>query len=183
MSRGGYFALLMLVFDVRSLAVQAAKVDGALPPDDAIWMAEDVRPAGPLAVTGRVSTAGRGRFYFSGRFSGAVRLECRRCLAPVEVAVTNDVAALFSDEEGEDAGDPDVFALADGGRNVDVRSAVREAWLLNVPAFAQCREDCRGICPTCGTDLNTGTCSCEPVTDSRWDALRALRGGAKSGRP
>ena len=165
----------MLSFDVRSVVAQAGKVDGALAPDDAIWMAGDTRPDAPLEVTGRVSAAGHGRFYFHGRFEGSVTLVCRRCLVPVTVAVADEAAAVFSDAESEDGDDPDVFALAEGGRMVDIRPAIREQWLLDVPSFAECRADCRGICPTCGTDLNAGTCSCVPAPDSRWHALRATR--------
>ena len=57
-----------------------------------------------------------------------------------------------------------------------MRPALREQWLLAVPAFAQCRVDCKGLCPTCGADLNAGACDCAPVTDSRWDTLRKVRG-------
>jgi uncharacterized protein len=165
----------MLSFDIRSLVGQAGKVEGEIAPDDPIWMPEDVRPAAPLRVTGRVSAAGDGRFYFHGRYEGTAALECKRCLTPVVIPVAEEVSALFSDESGEDADDPDVFPLAEGRSTVDVRPVIREQWLLQVPAFALCREECRGICPTCGTDLNAGACTCAPATDSRWNALRALR--------
>jgi uncharacterized protein len=165
----------MLSFDVRSLAVNAAVVEGELPPDDEVWLPEDVRPNAPIQVTGRVSAAGNDRFYFSGHMAGSVTLDCRRCLTPVAVAVADDVAAIFSDGSTEDADDPDIFPLAGGGKKVDLRPAIREQWVLNVPAFAQCREDCKGICPTCGADLNDGACSCAPTTDSRWNTLRATR--------
>lgn len=168
----------MLVFDVRSLAVQAASVDGDLQPDDSIWMAEDVRPEAPIRATGRVSVAGHDRYYFSGRIRGETTLDCRRCLTPVKVAVDETASAIFSEAEHEDAGDPDVFPLAEGGRTVDLRPAIREQWLLNVPSFALCRPDCRGLCATCGADLNAGTCECVPAPDSRWEALRAMRGQA-----
>jgi uncharacterized protein len=168
----------MLSFDVRSLAVQAAKVEGALAPNDEVWLTEDVRPDATLTVVGRLSGAGNGRFYFNGRFSGTVTLECRRCLTPVSVAVGEEMAVIFADVEGQDLDDPDIFVLAAGGKKVDVRPAVREQWLLNVPSFAECRPDCRGICPTCGADLNAGACSCAPVPDRRWNALRATRSQA-----
>lgn len=171
--------MVMWSFDVRSLVAQAGTVDGALAPDDAIWMPEDTRPDSPLQVTGRLSGAGHGRFYFHGRFQGTVTLECRRCLVPVTVAVANEAAAIFSDAEIEDGDDPDVFALAEGGRMVDIRPAIREQWLLDVPSFAECRAECRGICPTCGADLNAGTCSCVPAPDSRRHALRAMRSEAE----
>jgi uncharacterized protein len=93
----------------------------------------------------------------------------------VTVAVDETASAIISVAESEDAGDPDVFPLAEGGRVVDLRPVIREQWLLNVPSFAQCRPDCRGICATCGTDLNAGACECAPAADSRWEALRAGR--------
>lgn len=175
---GGYFSALMLSFDIRSLHVQPGKVEGSLAPDDPVWMDEDVRPDAPLQVTGRVSVAGQGRFYFSGRFDGQVTLDCKRCLTPVAVSVGDQTAAIFSDAGTEDEGDPDVFALADGGATLDVRPVIREHWLLQVPTFALCRPECRGICPTCGIDRNVGTCSCAPAPDSRWNALRAARSRA-----
>jgi uncharacterized protein len=138
-------------------------------------MPEDMRPDEPIRVTGRVSAAGPDRFYFSGRIEGSATMDCRRCLVPVRVAVGEQASAIFSEAEAEDEGDPDVFPLAEGGRAVDLRPAVREQWLLNVPSFAQCRPDCRGICPSCGADLNAGACTCAPVPDSRWQALRAVR--------
>jgi uncharacterized protein len=169
----------MLVFDVRSVAVNAAMVDGSLAPDDDIWMPDDVRPDEAAHVTGRLSGAGNGRFYFTGRIAGTVARECRRCLIPFKVAVEiTDAAAIFTEADNEEAGDPDVFPLAEGGKKVDLRPAIREQWLLNVPSFAECRPDCAGICPTCGADLNAGPCSCAPATDSRWTALRALRSQA-----
>ena len=175
---GRYFSALMLSFDIRSLLVNPGKVDGSLAPDDEVWMDGDVRPDAPLQVTGRVSVAGQDRFYFNGRFDGHVTVDCKRCLTPVAVAVGDHVAAIFSDAGGEDTDDPDVFALTDGGATLDVRPVIREQWLLQVPSFALCRPDCRGICPTCGIDRNVGTCSCAPVSDSRWDALRAARSRA-----
>lgn len=166
----------MLSFDVRDLAVHAAAVDGELWADDAVWMSEDQRPDGAIRVTGRLSGAGEGRYYFTGRLEGVVQMECARCLTPTTVTVADDVAALLTDIANEDADDPDVFPLSDGGAAVDLRDAVREQWILAVPSFALCRPECRGLCAHCGADLNAGPCSCAPVPDSRWDALRdALR--------
>jgi addiction module HigA family antidote len=167
----------MLSFDIRTLESVAAQVDGDLPADDPIWTAADTRPLDAVHVEGRFSSAGSGRFYFSGRFSGAVKLECRKCLTDVTREVSEEVHFLFApsgDTTTED--DPDVFTYDPGARQIDVRPAVREGWLLSVPAFAECREDCKGLCLTCGANLNEGPCNCEPATsDARWDSLRHAR--------
>jgi uncharacterized protein len=165
----------MLSFDRSSLEKQAARVDGRLRPDDPVWQEGDIRPARDIEVSGRLSAAGEGRFYFSGRFDGAVDTECRRCLTAVTVPVAEELHLVFADAGDAEADDSDAYLIDPRNDMVDLRPAVREEWLLAAPAFALCREDCKGLCPRCGADLNQGPCACEPETDRRWDALKALR--------
>jgi uncharacterized protein len=175
----------MLSFDIRTLESAAAQVVGDLPADDPIWTAADTRPLDAVHVEGRFSSAGNGRFYFSGRFSGAVKLDCRKCLTEVARDVNEDAHFLFApadDPTTED--DPDVFAYDPGAHQLDVRPAVREGWLLSVPTLVDCREDCKGLCLKCGADLNEGACDCEPITtDARWDSLRHSSSDATISKP
>jgi len=166
----------MLSFDIRSLASKAVHVDGALTADDPVWREEDPRPSRPVHVVGRLSAAGVGRYYFSGHLDGEVAGECRRCLTDVTTAIDEDVQLLFVEADTEGAEDPDVFVIDPRAHELDLRPALREQWLLAVPALVECRADCKGLCPTCGTDLNAGDCDCAPVTDSRWESLRNVRG-------
>jgi uncharacterized protein len=166
----------MLSFDIRSLASQAVHVDGNLAADDPVWQDDDPRPSTPVHVVGRLSSAGADRYYFSGRFEGEVAGECRRCLTDVTAPVAENVQLLFVEAETEGADDPDVYVVDPRAPDLDLRPALREQWLLAVPAFLECRDDCKGLCPTCGADLNAGACDCAPATDSRWDALRKVRG-------
>jgi uncharacterized protein len=168
----------MLSFDIGGLEEHAARVDGFLAVDDAVWQDGDPRPASPVHATGRLSRAGAGRFYWSGRIEGTVIGSCRRCLTTLSAPVREDVHFIFAETDDAEAEDPDVFALPAGARQIDLRPAIREQWLLSAPSFALCREDCKGLCARCGADLNAGDCSCEPDVDSRWDALRKLRGQA-----
>ena len=89
--------------------------------------------------------------------------------------VSDDVHLIFVEAGEEEIDDPDVYVIDARARELDLRPAVREHWLLAAPAFALCREDCKGLCPTCGADLNAGPCDCPPLSDSRWDALRNAR--------
>ena len=168
----------MLSFDLRSLETKAVHVDGALGPDDPIWEEGDVRPT-ELRITGRLSSAGEGRFYFSGRIEGRLTLPCRLCLEEVDVGVDEEVHFLLAEIGAEEADDPDVFPYDPNERNLDIRPSVRETWLLTAPAYVQCSEDCKGLCATCGTNLNESTCNCTPTaTDSRWGALLKHQGDA-----
>jgi uncharacterized protein len=168
----------MLVFELRSLASTAAQVDDVLPSDDPVWEEGDIIPPGGVHVTGRLSAAGvvGDRFYFSGHLSGEVVGECRRCLTEARASATEDAQLLFVEEGADDlVDDPDVFLYDPRSPGLDLRPAIREQWLLAAPKFVQCQPDCKGLCPTCGTDLNAGPCACEPVSDNRWAALRAAR--------
>ena len=166
----------MLSFDIGSLQSHAAAVDGELAPDDTIWQEGDVRPSGPIRVNGRLSVAGEGRYYFSGRIEGDSAGECRRCLADVSEHVAVESHMVFADADLDDADDAsDVYLVDADARTLDLRPAVREEWLLAVPAFPLCREDCKGFCPKCGAELNEAPCDCPPTTDSRWDALSEAR--------
>jgi uncharacterized protein len=167
----------MLSFDIRALESKAVHVEGRLPADDPIWQDGDPRPAEPIRVSGRLSPAGAGRFYFSGRFEGATIAECRRCLTDVEATVGDDAHFIFAEPATDGADDPDVYPVDPRGKDLDLRPAVRELWLLAAPRYVQCREDCKGLCPKCGADLNAGPCGCTESTDARWDALRSARNG------
>jgi uncharacterized protein len=73
--------------------------------------------------------------------------------------VTTDVDALFTaDPDLQD--DPNVYPLEEPVAHVDLSPAVREELALAAPAYPVCREDCAGLCPTCGADLNQGPCQC-----------------------
>lgn len=164
----------MLSIDIRSLDSQAARVDAVLSRDDAVWEDDDVRPTDGVHVTGRLSRAGSDRYYFSGRLEGTVATQCRRCLEPVASGITDELHLIFAEPGAVGSEDPDVYAVSPTARELDLRPAVREQWLLAAPTLLLCREDCGGLCPRCGADLNEGPCGCPPDNDSRWNALRTL---------
>lgn len=165
----------MLVFDKRSVQAKAAVVDATLAPDDPVWQASDNAPSSALRVTGRLSAAGPERFYWHGQIAGDAVLPCRRCLTDTKVHVEDEAHVIFAEADSDEADDPDVQVLDDRSNQIDLRGVVREQWLLNAPSFAVCREDCKGLCPTCGKDLNEGPCDCPAARDSRWDALRKVK--------
>ena len=166
----------MLSFDVRSVAAKAVQVDAELSPQDPVWQDGDPVPSEPLHVTGRLSPAGPAgdRFYWHGHVEGNVTMPCRRCLAETTVHVQDEAHVIFAEAGSDDTEDPDVYVLDERSNQIDLRPAVREQWLLNVPAFAECRAECKGFCPSCGKDLNEGPCDCGAARDTRWDALRKV---------
>ena len=169
----------MLSFDIRSLAERAVAVDDTLSADDSVWLAGDPKPIGAIHVKGRLSPAGPDRYYWHGSIEGDVSLACSRCLGDADAHVSDEAHLIFAEAKTEGVeDDPDVFLLDDRLPDLDLRPAIREQWLLNVPGYALCRDDCKGLCPTCGAELNVGPCACaSSAADPRWDALRKSRGG------
>ena len=167
---------VMLSFDIGVLHTTAAAVSGDLAADDPVWEAADVRPAKGIHVTGRFSATGGGQYYFTGRMAGEIETECSRCLSEAQAAVSEELQIIFAEPGAAGEDDPDVYPVDDRAKEIDLRAAVREQWLLTVPSFALCREDCKGLCPSCGTDLNLGSCNCATVTkDPRWTAMEQIR--------
>jgi uncharacterized protein len=162
----------MLTFDLRSLEAQAANVDDRLDSDDAVWQEGDPKPDAGVRVTGRLSATGTGQFYWHGRISGDVTMDCRRCLKEAHGHVEDESHIIYSEPDELTEDDPDVYPIEAGANELDLRPAIREEWLLAQPRYVLCRDDCKGLCPRCGKDLNEGPCDCPPQTDSRWDSLR-----------
>ena len=166
----------MLSFDISSVHAEAVQVNADLSADDSVWQEEDLKPAGPVHVTGRLSATGSGQFYFHGVLKGAAEGECRRCLNDVREGIEAEVQFIFAEPDTETSEDPDVFPVDVRVNRIDLRQAIREEWMLVAPAFPVCREDCKGLCPMCGVDLNAASCGCtRTTTDKRWDALHSLQ--------
>ncbi|HEX8903626.1 MAG TPA: DUF177 domain-containing protein [Longimicrobiaceae bacterium] len=145
-----------------------------VPPDHPMWEGSGVELTEPLEVDLTARSVGDG-VLVRGTLRTTVRQVCRRCLVPVEQEVDEHVDLLFVSpaEDAEDLDDGEVYLLPTRGDDLNLTDAVREQVLLQAPEFTLCREECRGLCPTCGKDLNEGACECVPEqAPSPWDALK-----------
>ena len=130
---------------------------------------DDPRIAGDITVSVEAVSAVDGI-----TVRGEVRVpwadECRRCLTPVSGETLAEVDEMYQTVVlSEDA-------LPIEGDQIDLAPVVREYALLELPVGPLCRPDCAGICPVCGIDRNTATCTCDTsVRDERWGALGDLR--------
>lgn len=155
----------------RSLVVEDASAEGfelAVPQD------------GPMKISLSLVQHGA-RVLIRGTVDLPVRLECSRCLKNFGLAVKSDFETCLGTGEESPSdpdhellpGDPDVQPLPRSG--IDLRPIVAEQVHLALPVRAVCSEDCRGLCSTCGGDLNVNSCACRREEgDPRWDALKTL---------
>jgi DUF177 domain-containing protein len=151
----------MLRVDIRDLRRGPVRTEGELPPDDPTFEGLGLELVGPVSVYGQLQATSDGEYLWRGDLHGVVRGECRRCLTEVldEVDVAVDAAVFSSDPDAVD--DPDFYFLSDRAATVDVGVVVREEMALAAQAhLLLCRDDCAGLCPRCGADLNAGPCAC-----------------------
>lgn len=150
----------MLRVDVRDLRRGPVATEVVLSAGDSVLEGLALALEGPVHVSGVLhGSPERATFAWQGRVQARVRGECRRCLNEVVSPVECNVSAIFS-ADPDAADDPAVYPLVEPVTMVDVGSAVREELLLAAPTFVLCREDCAGLCPRCGADLNVGPCHC-----------------------
>jgi uncharacterized protein len=158
----------MLRVDIRDLQRGPVRTDGQLDPEDAAFEGLGLTLAAPVTVEGQLQATGDGEYLWRGHVHGVVTGECRRCLTDVRDELDIDVDAAVFSANPELADDPAFYPLPDRATSVDVTDVVREELALAAQAdLLLCRDDCAGLCPRCGADLNAGPCGChtpaEPV--------------------
>lgn len=114
---------------------------------------------GPAEFIGQATNTGR-RIVVSGSARARATAQCDRCLGEftMELAVPIEESYYRVDEAPADP-DEDERTYRDDDL-IDISPAVEQAFVLMLPIRIVCREDCRGLCPECGHDLNQGECSC-----------------------
>ena len=163
----------MLLIDLSALREGPIDVAQAVPTSAPCFSEIALELVAPVQLSGRLVEAGPGQYYWRGKLETLIRGACRRCLVPIEATVSQQVSVLFT--EDDQAEDPSAYPIPPRGAGLDLGDAVREELVLAAPDYLLCREDCRGICPRCGTDLNEGKCDCKLEADPRWKPLEALK--------
>jgi uncharacterized protein len=154
----------MLRVDIRELQRGPVRTNGELAPDDSAFAGLDLALVGPVAVRGQLQATGDGEYLWRGHVHAVVRGDCRRCLAEVLSEVDVDVDAAVFSTDPDAADDPDYYPLPERAKAVDLADVVREELALAVQGhLLLCREECPGLCPRCGADLNAGPCGCSPA--------------------
>ena len=120
----------------------------------------------------------------SGLLETTVTSLCRRCLKPVTSHLEIDVLLCYSDLSDEEAAVAEELELqraelgliAFSGTEIDLRPDIEQEIIMALPQQLLCAEHCRGLCPSCGIDLNQGQCRCEqPIFHAGLAALKNFR--------
>ena len=173
----------------RSWDVSQAQLDEMLAGDRAGY-----RARGPAHVDARLEKLGR-RVRVEADAKAELAGACRRCLAPVsvDVPVEFELTLVPADERADDDAPAEgkehdkgpkggSFSADDAeeetytGKVIDLDPIVREQLLLSMPEYPVCDEQCKGLCPVCGANLNDRECGCDRhVPDPRWAGLKNVK--------
>jgi len=106
-------------------------------------------------------------------------LECDRCTEDYLTELKNsfEVVYLLSDsEKNEGSEDINVHFISPDADKISIKDEVIDFALLAVPFKKLCSDDCKGLCPSCGTDLNKENCNCDKdTTNPVWEPLMKLK--------
>jgi uncharacterized protein len=140
---------------------------------------EEVSAGSPVKGTLQVNKSDR-EVIVIGKVTSVLDLQCSRCLKgfrrPLDIPVNvvyHPVEEIAEERHGLKDDEMDMGFYR--GEEIDLQELVREQVLLNMQMKPLCDEDCKGICPNCGADLNAGSCGCETrKIDPRLEVLKKL---------
>src|ERR1051325_6856587 len=178
-----------MLIEIRELEAHALDFEEQIAPG-VIDFGAEIRQVGDLSTDGRAQLVreqhGKHQLINDIRIAGGletrVELSCARCLEPITQDLARNFDLLYR-PQGSDAGKEEMSVTAAEaevsyyqGEGLLLEDVLQEQVLLALPLKAICRDDCKGLCPQCGKNLNLETCSCDnAITDPRWGALKDLR--------
>lgn len=136
-------------------------------------------------VRGEITfTQARPRVVTDGELSTVATARCVRCLGDAVINIKAPVHAIYENEKlirdtrSETVAPEEQVITPYNGDWIQPEPELREAVLLELPSLPTCREDCKGLCPRCGANLNEGTCDC-PVEDDEVSSWKSAIKGLK----
>jgi len=148
-------------------------------------LGEEVKFTQPVTGTVKASNNGNG-IEIAGRIRTEVVVHCSRCLREITLPLVADVAELYQEEvatedlkqgqeQDQEKQEKEIGAALFQGDEIDLTDLLQETLLLALPIKPLCQEECRGLCPICGQDLNQALCDCkEERVDPRFAVLKQL---------
>jgi uncharacterized protein len=145
---------------------------------------QEFRFEGEARLDVRLNSADQLTFFVAGQVHYRFSAECRRCLKSFEGERSAEVRGVYAFGEGLENLDLDeeerdiegIIPLSQDQKNIDLGGLIRETLVLDYPRYLVCSENCKGLCPGCGADLNEESCNCSASSqDPRWAKLRELK--------
>ena len=170
-----------MFLDVKELAVRKVRIRKSYAPGSFDYGSSEVRQVEPLEVTAAAELV-EGQIRVAGDLETKMEMVCARCLEPVIELVHKDFDLFYQPlrngtrHEEERLKDDDTEIGFFEGEGLFLADVLKEQVLLSLPMKVICQSDCRGLCPTCGANLNHEECRCEThSSDPRLAPLARLK--------
>jgi len=171
-----------MLLDLNKIHGPRERYEKVFPPDLFPGDGEAFRVVAPVSLTFDI-LKDKDHFQLIGGVKTTLELPCSRCLEPFTLPVDGTFDLRYQPHtsnsgEGErEIEEDDLTTAFYEDDQIDLGHLMREQFYLALPMKPLCRDDCKGLCAQCGTNLNTGTCDCSPVwEDPRLAALKAIKG-------
>ncbi|GGG12205.1 YceD family protein [Paenibacillus aceti] len=153
-----------MIINFRQISASEAPVEfhQTLDVDHVVQGRKDIMGISPMQADLQAEPAGGGVIHVTGRLSAELDMSCSRCLKPLKhhVDVRFEEAFKQSDEESVELDEAEEELVLVSDERLNLVPYLEEALLLELPFSAVCKETCKGLCPSCGTDLNEQQCGC-----------------------
>ena len=173
-----------MFLSISEMELRKIRFDETFAPGELDFQQDEIWQAGPLHAQGTAELLANtdGEVRIQGRLGVRMEAECDRCLGragfPIDTSFDlfyRPASVIAREEEVEiDEGEAQLGFYQDGGMLLE--DILREQIVLLMPMQRICREDCKGICPSCGQNRNEAACGCQgDRTGGRWAALQGLK--------
>lgn len=164
--------MIVNVLDVLRETGLKQDIKGKLAFDNVTYLGEDFEFVTAPVFDGYIFNNGQS-LSLKGNVSTTIRVNCARCMCAIEREFDYEIDETLIREDSEP--DPDGEAIVFSGEEIDISDLAMNGFFVNVPGKFLCSEDCKGLCPECGTNLNEKDCGCaEDAIDPRWEALKNI---------
>ena len=137
------------------------------------FLGEEFKFPDGLCVKGKITNNTKS-LHLRAKVTGDVVVRCARCLKEMKESVDFDISEILVREDAENTS-PDDDVVVFSGHTLDIDDIVINNFLMNISAKFLCKDDCKGLCPKCGKDLNESECNCsDDEIDPRWAALAEI---------
>ena len=170
-----------MLLDLNKIHGPRERYEKVYPPDAFPPEGETFRVVAPVSLAFDI-VKDKAHFQLIGTVKTTLELPCSRCVEPFLLPVENSFDLRYQPHavntgEGErEIEEDDLTTAFYENDQIDLRELMREQFYLALPMKPLCRDDCKGLCTICGTNLNRGTCDCKREwEDPRLAVLKTLK--------
>ena len=164
-----------MIVDVSSILKETGgiiHIDGEVAVEEIEFCGNSYSFKTPFRVLGSVSNNGT-TLVLEADCSAIVKTQCSRCMKDIDVPIDFEISETLV--QGEEKQDEFEDVIVFEGYEISIDEIVSNNFIMNVDARYLCKDDCKGLCPSCGKDLNEGECNCNNDNiDPRWAKLAEM---------